>query len=217
MPMEPLALGAVTRSHCAMRAGGCASADEIEPSERVTWTYNSRWPDPEERQLVQQMERMPQIEQNDALVAAALLSAAAGVIHAAVITEHLREWWAYGLFFAASALAQILWAGFVLRRPSRRLLRVGALGNAAVVMLWLATRVTGLPVGPEPWTPEAFGSLDVVASSFEIVLVALAVAVVRREAIPPRTEVRFERPPLAVFAGVVFAITYLALIGGRHH
>ncbi|MDP9225864.1 MAG: hypothetical protein M3P18_18890 [Actinomycetota bacterium] len=157
------------------------------------------------------------IEENDALVAVALLSMAAGFIHAAVVRQHLREWWLYGVFFAVSAVAQVVWASVALRRPSRRLIVAGAVGNAAVVALWLITRVSGLPVGPEPWTPEAVGFLDVVASLFEILLVAVAVMLLRGDAIPARTHVRWERPHLAVFTGAVTAITYIALVGGGHH
>jgi hypothetical protein len=154
---------------------------------------------------------------NDALVVAALLSAGAGVIHAAVITDHLREWWLYGAFFAISATAQLVWAALVFRRPSRSILIAGGIGNVLVVLLWFVTRITGLPVGPEPWTPETFGLLDVVASCFEIALVVSVVAMLRRGALPSRAEVRLERPQLAVFTGAVAAITYIAITGGGHH
>jgi hypothetical protein len=159
----------------------------------------------------------PVFDQNDALVAVALLSAAAGVIHATVIRAHLAEWWLYGTFFIVAATLQLIWSVLVLRRPSRTLLVIGAVGNVAVVVLWLVTRFTGLPVGPEPWTPESIGALDVAASIFEIVLVVTTVMMLRRKALPERTKVRLERPQLAVFTGAVAAITYLAVTGGGHH
>jgi hypothetical protein len=154
---------------------------------------------------------------NDALVVAALLSSGAGAIHAAVIGDHLREWWLYGVFFAVSALAQLLWAVLVFRRPSGSILIAGAVGNAVVVLLWLITRITGLPFGPEPWTPEAFGVLDVVASLFEVFLVVSIVMLLRKGRLPSRARAHLERPQLAVFTGAVFAITYLAITGGGHH
>lgn len=159
----------------------------------------------------------PAFDENDGLVAVALLSAAAAVIHASVIQAHLREWWLYGTFFAVAATAQLIWTVLVLRKPSRSLLLVGAIGNAIVISLWLITRVTGLPVGPEPWTPESFSVLDVAASIFEMLLVISAVVMLRRDAVPQRTKVRLERPQLAVFTGAVVAITYLAITGGGHH
>ena len=163
------------------------------------------------------LRREPAFDQNDALVAVALLSAGAAVIHATVIQAHLREWWLYGTFFVAAATLQLIWTVLVLRRPSRTLLVVGAIGNATVVVLWLVTRVTGLPVGPEPWTPESIGLLDVAASIFEVVLAVTVVMMLRRGAVPERTKVRLERPQLAVFTGAVAAITYLAVTGGGHH
>ena len=104
-----------------------------------------------------------------------------------------------------------------LRRPSRSLLIWGAFGNAAFVLLWLITRITGLPVGPEPWTPESVGLIDVAASVFEVVLVVSAVLMLRRNMLPQRTIVRLDRPQLAVFMGVVAAITWIAATGGGHH
>jgi hypothetical protein len=182
----------------------------------VTRTYTKRHPrtvqDPSST-----LRREPAFDQNDALVAVALLSAGAAVIHATVIQVHLREWWLYGTFFVVAATLQLIWTVLVLRRPSRSLLVAGAIGNATVVVLWLVTRVTGLPVGPEPWTPESIGLLDVAASIFEAVLVVTVVMMLRRGALPERTKVRLERPQLAVFTGAVAAITYLAVTGGGHH
>ena len=165
----------------------------------------------------QPVERNASFDESDILVGLALLSAAAGAIHAAVIAEHFREWWLYGTFFAISAAAQLVWTLLILRRPSRSILIVGAIGNAAFVILWLVTRITGLPVGPEPWTPEGFALLDVLASIFEAILVLSTIALLRRHDLPIRPKVRLERPQIAVFCGALIAITYLAIIGGGHH
>jgi hypothetical protein len=156
-------------------------------------------------------------DQNDALVAVALLSAGAGAIHAAVIRDHLQEWWLYGTFFAVAAALQLVWTVWILRRPSRPILIAAAVANAAVLVLWLITRITGLPVGPEPWTPEGFGVLDVVASIFEVLLIVSIVMVLRRSSLPERASIRMDRPQLAVFTGAVIAITYIAITGGGHH
>jgi hypothetical protein len=156
-------------------------------------------------------------DQNDALVAVALLSAGAGAIHAAVTKDHLQEWWLYGTFFAIAAVLQFVWAVLILRRPSKTILIVAAVANAVVVVLWLITRITGLPVGPTPWAPESFGLLDVVASIFEVALVVSIVMVLRRNVLPSRASVRLDQPQLAVFTGAVIAITYIAISGGGHH
>jgi hypothetical protein len=159
----------------------------------------------------------PVFDASDALVAMALLSAGAGVIHAVVIQDHFREWWLYGTFFVFAAVAQLILAALMLRKPSRPLLIVAAIGNATFVLLWLVTRITGLPVGPEPWTPEGFGLIDVAASIFEVIIVGGAAFMLRRMALPERVNVRLDRPQLAVFMGAVAAITYLAVTGGGHH
>ena len=56
--------------------------------------------------------------------------------------------------------------------PSRRLLAAGAAGNAGVIAGWALSRTAGLPVGPEPWTPEPATLLDGAATAFELGVVA---------------------------------------------
>ena len=82
-----------------------------------------------------------------ALPLALVSSAAAAGIHAAVGPTHFEEGLLIGSFFAVAALAQLGWAAAVLVAPSRRLLLIGAVGNLAIVALWLATRTVGLPFG----------------------------------------------------------------------
>jgi hypothetical protein len=102
-----------------------------------------------------------------AAIVAALLSAGAGSIHFAVIADHLEEWWAFGLFFAALGVAQLLWA-LVVASPSHLLIWLGVFGNAAVVALWIVTRTAGTLVGPAAHTPEPVGVADSVATAFEV-------------------------------------------------
>jgi len=44
-----------------------------------------------------------------------------------------------------------------------------ALASVWVVALWLVSRSTGLPIGPDPWEPMAYGVPDVVASCAALV------------------------------------------------
>jgi hypothetical protein len=101
-------------------------------------------------------------------IAAALLSAGAASIHYAVIVDHLEEWWAFGVFFAALGVAQLLWAALVVRSPSHLLIWLGVFGNAAIVALWVVTRTAGALVGPDAHTPESVGVADSVATAFEL-------------------------------------------------
>jgi len=57
----------------------------------------------------------------------------------------------------------------LLRRPVPRTVGYVALASVWVVALWLVSRTTGLPTGPQPWQPEAYGVPDVVASCAELV------------------------------------------------
>jgi hypothetical protein len=105
-----------------------------------------------------------------AVLMLATASAGCAVIHVAVCPEHFREATIYGVFFAVAAAAQAAWAVLILLCPSRRLLAAAAAGNAAIVALWVLTRTVGLPVGSEPWRPEAVGGADAGATQLEIVL-----------------------------------------------
>jgi hypothetical protein len=107
------------------------------------------------------------------LVTYSVASAATGAaaIHYAVVAEHFDEWWGFGIFFVASAVAQLVWAVVVVASPSRFLIWVGVIGNAATVVLWVVTRTVGTLVGPEPATPEPIGLADSVATVFELTIV----------------------------------------------
>ncbi|MEO7979973.1 MAG: hypothetical protein ABI807_03620 [Sporichthyaceae bacterium] len=103
---------------------------------------------------------------------AGFASLGAGLVHLAVVQEHLDEWWVYGGFFAVLGVAQILWAVAALALDEPPLLRTVAFGNLAVVALWAVTRTVGLPVGPDTWTPEAAGRADVLTSVLELAVAA---------------------------------------------
>ena len=102
------------------------------------------------------------------------MSLVAALVHLAVTPEHLSEWWGYGVFFLAAALAQGAYAAALLRRPSRRMLLAGILGNSSIVLLYLATRTLGVPpVGPAAGEVEAVGALDACATVSEVVLIGI--------------------------------------------
>jgi hypothetical protein len=142
------------------------------------------------------------------LVAAACSVGAAG-IHFAVIPEHLAEYRPFGLFFVAIAVLQALWAILALRYPRRSLLLVGAAANLATLTLWVFTRTKGLPIGPEPWTPEKLGRLDAITAVFELGLVTSIALALRGVGLPLRR--------LQVVAGLTIALiailTSVALLG----
>jgi hypothetical protein len=100
----------------------------------------------------------------------------AAAIHAVVIREHFQEDLLYGLFFLLVTVVQLWLAAEIFLRPSRRMVRYVAAMSAWIIVLYVATRTTGLPVGPSPWRPEAVGALDIAAGCAELVtLVGCAV------------------------------------------
>jgi hypothetical protein len=113
----------------------------------------------------------------------AALSAGAAFIHFAVSGEHYSLSWLHGSFFAAIAWLQLAFAVGVILRPNRRLLVVGVVLNAGIIGVWAMSRIWGVPIGPEAWTPETVGLADVLSSAFEAGIVALSLAVIVRPAL----------------------------------
>jgi hypothetical protein len=93
----------------------------------------------------------------------------AGVIHGLVLPEHFRESALYGAFFLALTISQLSLAAIVALHPGRRTMHYVAAASLLVVGLWVVSRTTGLPVGPEPWRAESLGALDVAASCAELI------------------------------------------------
>lgn len=136
----------------------------------------------------------------------ALASVLAGAIHLAVAPEHFAEWWLYGAFFVATGVFQLAYSTTVLTRPTPLVALTGILVNLGIVLTWVLSRTTGLPVTPPegggahdgdhvagPVVPEgahpveaghgveAVGAADLVATGAELVVVCLLVTM-----LPPR-------------------------------
>ncbi len=107
------------------------------------------------------------------LYTVAALSLLAALIHLWVMPEHFEEWWGYGTFFLVAAVAQVVYVPLLLRWPNRTLLLLlGIAGNSAIVLLYLLTRVVGIPLfGPEAGEVERVGFIDVCATSSEAAIV----------------------------------------------
>jgi hypothetical protein len=135
-------------------------------------------------------------------------STGAAAIHYAVVAEHFDEWWGFGLFFVASAVAQLVWAVAVVASRSRFLIWVGVIGNAAIVLLWVVTRTVGTLVGPEPATPEPIGLADSVATAFELTIVSAGIWLAWSEGIRPALSSRLAW----VVSGVALVVTSVGLL-----
>jgi Domain of unknown function (DUF202) len=119
----------------------------------------------------------------------AALSVGAGVIHFAVSGEHYDLSWTHGTFFVVAAWLQLMWAMAIVLRPTRQVLIIGALLNAAILGVWAVSRIWGVPIGPDAWTPEDVALADALSSVCEAGIVGLSLAVLVRPAIA-RHEVR---------------------------
>ena len=111
------------------------------------------------------------------LYTVATLSLVAALIHLWVMPEHFEEWWGYGLFFLIAAVAQVVYVPLLVSWPKRTVLLLGIVGDSAIVLLYLFTRVVGIPLlGPEAGEVEGVGIIDVCATSSEAaIVVALSV------------------------------------------
>lgn len=114
--------------------------------------------------------------------ATAIFSAGAGAIHIAVIQAHFEEYWAFGVFFAAAAWLQILWAIWVVARPSRLVALTGIGINGGITAVWVVSRTVGVPLGPEPGVVETAEFVDVVATSLQVLVILGALGLLSRGA-----------------------------------
>ncbi len=109
------------------------------------------------------------------------LTATAGVIHLVATVEHVGADWELGVFFTLVGAAQ-LGVGWRIYRNAAgaRLLKLAALGNLAVALLWVLSRTTGIPVGPDAGKVAAIGAGDTIATLLELAFAAIAGLVVWR-------------------------------------
>lgn len=141
----------------------------------------------------------------------ALASAGAAAIHFAVAKMHFDEYTLFGVFFVAAGIAQLVWALWLVLRPWRPLLVLGALGNVLIVALWAVDRIWGLPIGPEHWTPESVGFGDGVTAAFELVVVAGCVTLLARDR---KRSVRASAAAvLTLAAAALTALSLLSVLG----
>jgi hypothetical protein len=152
-----------------------------------------------------------------ALVAASLLGSA--VVHTLVVGEHLEEWLPAGLFFIVLVLVETVLAVAVLHRWSRTVGLAVVVSGIGTVAVWALSRSTGLPVGPEAWTPEPVGVPDVACCLVELLGAAVCGVLLTSRAPVARL---LTRGAVLVGAVVVVGATAWGIGGtlgeqGHHH
>src|SRR3954453_11383483 len=113
---------------------------------------------------------------------AAALSLWSGYIHFVFMQSHWQEWWAYGAFFLAAGVGQLLYAPLLLRFRWTWLLLVGIAGNVAIVGMYLVSRTAGPPLGPHAHAIEPAGLAALAPAAGEVALVAILIALLGRAA-----------------------------------
>jgi len=140
-------------------------------------------------------------------IRAAVFMLGAGAIHLTVMPQHLQEYPPFGAFFLLSALAQVGLAAAVLFSTQRLTAIVGAVGNLAIVALWVVSRTVGLPIGDDPWHPETVGTADAAATILELLAGWNLARLARRPWRPGRAWIRLRiRPALALVPGLLLTI-----------
>ncbi|MGH2829440.1 MAG: hypothetical protein ACRDJM_03045 [Actinomycetota bacterium] len=147
----------------------------------------------------------------------ATLSLGAAAIHFAVTADHFDEYWLSGVFFVVAAWLQTLWAVVIVTRRERSLLQVGALGNAMIVAVWVVSRTSGLPFGPDAGESQAVGLTDFAATAFESLIVLGALLLAFRPPARPASK-RWLLLGTLTLALAVISLTSvsLALLRGAH-
>ncbi len=133
------------------------------------------------------------------LVLAASVAAMDGLIHIGAAVDHFAESPLYTAVFASLAATQIVWAGLVLRGPSRRVLIFGALFDLGVVGLWAASRTVGVPIAPQAWVPESVGVADLIETAGELAVVLAVWSVIMVERVALARVIAARVAPLLVF------------------
>jgi hypothetical protein len=93
---------------------------------------------------------------------------------------------------------------------------VGAVGNAALIVIWAITRTIGVPVGPQS-KPEAVGAIDVLSKLDELAAVVLIAMVLAHLQCSRRSISGLHLRVAAFVSGPLFLYSVLAAFGGGAH
>jgi hypothetical protein len=137
------------------------------------------------------------------LVAAA--ATGAGAVHIAFAPAHIQEWLPLGVGFLLAGVVQVLWGVHISRNESSRALLFGAAFSALFVGVYVMSRTTGLPLGPEAFEPEGLGAADILCCTLEVLVIPVALLL--------RGRPRWLLAPLGLRFATVFAGSLL-LVGG---
>lgn len=106
-------------------------------------------------------------------IVAALIGAT--VIHGTVVAHHFQQWPPAGVFFLVLQVVEIALALAAVYAWGPRTAQAVVLTGFATVLVWLASRTLGMPIGPEAFQlPEPVGVPDLACCFLELGAAALA-------------------------------------------
>jgi hypothetical protein len=141
----------------------------------------------------------------------------AGAIHVALGPEHMSEWAVLGVGFYVSGFLQLAWGTRLLMTESRRVMAFGAFQSVLYISVWLMSRTSGLPLGPEQWQAESISRSDVLCVALESVVALGAGYLLRRPAAGRLPSGRWAvRGVLTGVALTVLATTGVAVAAPSH-
>jgi hypothetical protein len=149
-------------------------------------------------------------------VALSALAATAGVIHLVAAIEHVAVSRMLGVFFALVGTGQLAAGWWIQRRPrNERMLKLAAAGSVAVALLWIFSRTTGLPFGPDAGKVSSIGVADTIATLQELAFAAIVAVVVWRD----ERRLAWLSGPLGIrLTFAVLSMTlFTAALGGHQH
>ncbi len=110
----------------------------------------------------------------------AVASVAAGVVHLLAASAHTEHAPILAFFVGTGALQILFGIAVISPRPPSLLLRAGALANAGMIVVWMASRISGLPFIEAADHAEPVGVKDTAAVALELLVIVGALALVAK-------------------------------------
>jgi hypothetical protein len=110
---------------------------------------------------------------------AAVLAILAGLVHVYHAPVHLAQAGSAGAFMLIVGAAQLVGGALLLERPSAGLYCAGISGTLALLVTYVVSRTTGLPVGSHAGHAEAVELVDLISKALEIALLVILCWLVR--------------------------------------
>lgn len=145
------------------------------------------------------------------LQAAAVCTAASGMVHATAGPHHAAEHVQVGAFFVLVSFLQFAWAARALLSPGPALLPQALALNAGLLALWATSRTIGLPFGLAHHHDEV-GPWDLAATGWEVGAVLCCLVLLRRRGIADAPAL--PRPAVPALAAASAALLVALALAG---